>query len=178
MQKQAIKTLAEAEEMLKETPALYLISFVTEDGRPGSTVIGMKEDVPLYKPYFIFNEVNKDKQMLTILGITKLAGMDDDFQTTNVINVEAPRKEDDLLHDVSARLLEQESAALNREMTEFLQRHNLPLDRKAIADAGFVVVTEARLPADMLDGKTMYVFKLAKVVDQVQVAIKHDIKAI
>ena len=58
--------------MLKDTPHLYLIAFVDGQGRPGSTIIGMKEDAPLYKPYFIFNEVNKDKQIITIINIVKL----------------------------------------------------------------------------------------------------------
>lgn len=71
--KHEIKTLEEAEKVIADTGAhLYLISFIDSQGRAGSTVIGMGEDAPLYKPYFIFNEVNKDKHVLTILGIVKL----------------------------------------------------------------------------------------------------------
>lgn len=72
MNKQAIKTLADAEAAMKETPHLYHIAFIDEAGRPGSTVIGMKEDAPLYKPYFIFNEINKDRLLVTVISIVKL----------------------------------------------------------------------------------------------------------
>lgn len=68
-----IKTLAEAEEMRKETPYLYLITFVAADGRVGSTVLGMTIDAPLYKAYFIFNEANKDAKLFTITNVVKLS---------------------------------------------------------------------------------------------------------
>lgn len=73
-QKQEIKTLEDAERIISEQKAhLYLISFIDVEGRPGSSVIGMAEDVPLYKPYFIFNEVNKEKHLITILNVIKLS---------------------------------------------------------------------------------------------------------
>lgn len=71
-QKQEIKTLEDASILVHNGNHLYLISFIDASGRFGSTVIGMKKDAPLYEPYFIFNEVNKDKHMLTILSIVKL----------------------------------------------------------------------------------------------------------
>jgi len=95
-QKAQIKTLAEAEEAIKSDHAhLYLLSFVDAEGRPGSTVIGMAEDAPLYKPYFIFNEVNKDAHMLTILSIVKLTN--DEPEIINVGIDEVQKKRIDML---------------------------------------------------------------------------------
>lgn len=68
-----IKTLAEAEEVMKESPHLYLVVFVTPDGRTGSAVMGMKEDAPLYKAYFIFNEANKNGELFKITNVVKLS---------------------------------------------------------------------------------------------------------
>lgn len=69
---QQIKTLAEAEELIKEYPCIYMVAFITANGEYGSALITMKEDAPPYKAYFTFNEANKDKQLFTIIGLTKL----------------------------------------------------------------------------------------------------------
>lgn len=70
---QEIKTLAEAEEVRKTTPHLYLISFALGGDKRGSTIIAGKTDEPLYRIYFMFNEVNKEKNMLVIMNIVKLS---------------------------------------------------------------------------------------------------------
>jgi len=66
-----IETLAQAEEVLKESPYMYLVSFITGMGH-GSTIVASKEELPLYKVYFMINEANKEKQVLTITHITRL----------------------------------------------------------------------------------------------------------
>lgn len=96
MQKAQIKTLADAEKVVSEEHGhLYLISFVDAEGRPGSTVIGMTKDEPLYRPYFIFNEVNKDAHLLTILGIVKLTA--DEPEIINIGINEVQKKRIDML---------------------------------------------------------------------------------
>lgn len=98
MQKAQIKTLADAEKVVNEEHGhLYLISFVDAQGRPGSTIIGMTKDEPLYRPYFIFNEVNKDAHMLTILSIVKLTA--DEPEIINIGIDEVQKKRLDLINN-------------------------------------------------------------------------------
>lgn len=68
-----IKNLEEAEKVREEYPYLFLVSFVVDDNRHGSMVVTAKEDLPLYKVYFMVNEANKEKRYLTILNIIKLS---------------------------------------------------------------------------------------------------------
>ena len=67
-----IRTLEEAEEAIKETPFLYLVSFTLMNAQHGSVIIAAKEKKPLYEVYFIFNEVNKEKDITTILNVIEL----------------------------------------------------------------------------------------------------------
>lgn len=63
------------EKLVKETPYLYLITFVTlQEGKEvtGSTIVAFKEEAPLWKAYAILNEANKDGQMFTIISVQKL----------------------------------------------------------------------------------------------------------
>lgn len=95
--KHELKTLADAEKAVKEGAHIYLITFVDANGVPGSSIIGMGADEPLYKPYFIFNEVNKDAHMLTIIGIVKLTA--DEPEIINIGIDEVQKKRLDLINN-------------------------------------------------------------------------------
>lgn len=67
-----INTLNEAEEIIKKGyPHLYLVSFSAGD-RPGSTIIATKERMPLYKIYFMLNEVNQKILTIVITNVVEL----------------------------------------------------------------------------------------------------------
>jgi hypothetical protein len=81
------------------------------------------------------------------------------------------------IHEVANDLIQQESLILDREMTEFLSKHNLPLDRNKIRNLGFEIITETVLPPEEFS-TTRYKFKLCKVIDEHRVAIKRNINIV
>lgn len=67
-----IKTLAEAEELVKQGQDIYLVAFITKNNTQGSCLVCTTESLPLYKIYFIMNEANKEQDLITILSVQKL----------------------------------------------------------------------------------------------------------
>ena len=66
-----LRNLQEAEEAMKEHPHLYLCAFYTA-GRPGSCLIASKEEIKLYKVYFMLKEVEAQGVDMTIISIQKI----------------------------------------------------------------------------------------------------------
>lgn len=67
-----IKNVKEAEAALKVTPFMYLISFFDAEGLPGSDIIASPEKLPLWKVYFMMNEVNSVGLKIIINNIVAL----------------------------------------------------------------------------------------------------------
>lgn len=78
------------------------------------------------------------------------------------------------VHEVANDLIQQESVILDNEMTAFLKKHNLPMDRTKIRNLGFEIVTESMMPPEDFNS-TKYIFKLCKVVDTHKLKIKRNI---
>lgn len=69
-----IRSLEEAQEILKKNPYMYLVAFTSKVG-VGSTVVCSPRKLELYEAYFMIDRANEEQgeQVLTITNVVELA---------------------------------------------------------------------------------------------------------
>lgn len=69
-------TFEQAKVARKETPWMYLVSFVSGENKIGSFVIASKTQLPLWHVFFMFQKSETEPQNLTITSVQEISKPD------------------------------------------------------------------------------------------------------
>jgi hypothetical protein len=80
------------------------------------------------------------------------------------------------LFEASEKIRKENTAILDRELLNFLRKHNLPADREEIKKAGYEILTELGPIENLESGfSSTTIYKLVKVVDKFTLVINSKI---